>query len=81
MCVCVCVCILVQDLFIKFIMVSKIGVIVNKLKDWLDDAMYWQSKGVQQIFLQNYLIYGGLKAQFFKKFVLKPFKDPFKFLP
>ena len=27
--VCVCVCILVQDLFIKFIMVSKIGVIVN----------------------------------------------------
>ena len=48
-------------------MVSKIGVIVNKLKDWLDDAMYWQSKGVQQIFLQNYLIYGGLKSSIFKK--------------
>ena len=77
----ICICILNKDLFITFIIVSKIGVIVIKLKDWLDDAMYWQSKGVQQIFLENYLFYGGVgKAQFFEIFFLKLFKDPFRLI-
>ena len=56
-----------KDLFITFTIVSKIDVIVVKLKDWLDDAMYWQSKGVQQIFLENYLFYGGFEKLNFLK--------------